>query len=270
MAKISKMTIAKKNKSRIHVYLSRGSDEEYGFTVSEDVFIKHQLKKGMELTEEEIQAIREDDMLDKAFQKTLNYLSYRMRSEKEIYDYLKEENVSHEEALDMIDRLEDLNLIDDLQFAQAFVRTKKNTQRKGPRLIEQELYEKGISQKMINQALLEYPEEEELEIAIEVCVKKKKSYKNVAQRLRKQKLYQFLLQRGFRSGVANVAIDHCEQEIDEDVEWTALVKQGQKVEARYQKYEDWEQKQKLKQYLYQKGFSIDLIERWLEERSKID
>lgn len=267
MPKISKMTVAKRNKSRIHVYLDRGHGEEYGFTVSEDVFIKRQLRKGMELTEEEIQAIREEDILDKAFQKALNYLSYRMRSKKEIYDYLRKQEVPEEDALEMIDRLIDLNLIDDLQFAQAFVRTKKNTQKKGPKLIEQELYEKGISPQLIDEALLEYPEEEQLEIAISICEKKKKSYAKEAQRRRKQKLFQFLLQKGFTNTVANEAVAHVEQQYDENEEWDALVKQATKAEKRFSKYDRWEQEQRLKRHLYQKGFSIDLIEKWLQERN---
>lgn len=262
------MTVAKRNKSRIHIYLDRGHGEEYGFTISEDVFIRHHLRKGMELTEDKINTIREEDILDKAFQKTLQFLSYRMRSKKEIYDYLREQDVPEQDALEMIDRLTDLHLINDLQFAEAFVRTKKNTQKKGSKLIEQELYEKGISQELIEKAMFEYPVEEQLDNAISVCEKKKKKYSTEAQRNRKQKLFQFLLQRGFTQSIANEAIAHVEQEFDEGEEWAALVKQATKAEKKFQKYDGWEQEQRIKQYLYQKGFPIELIEGWLKERGK--
>ncbi|MBU9719859.1 MULTISPECIES: recombination regulator RecX [Bacillaceae] len=265
MPAISKITVAKKNKGRFHIYVDRGQGDEYALTVSEDIFVKWSFSKGMELSEDDIVKIREEDVLDKAFQKTLNYLSYRMRSEKEVLQYMKDQEVGEEEARRLLDRLQDLNLLDDRAFAEAFVRTKKNTQKKGPLLIEQELYQKGISQKDIDHALKEYPEEEELENAIKTASKKQTSYKKEGNRQRKQKLLQFLMQRGFSNGIAKQAVDKCEAEIPEDFEWEGLVKQGEKAIKKFQKYEAWERDQRIKQYLYQRGFSGDSIEAWFSK-----
>ncbi|MDG5786233.1 recombination regulator RecX [Evansella sp. AB-P1] len=266
MPQISKISIAKRRKDRFHIYVDRGNGDEYAVTVSEDVLVKRQLSKGVELSEDDLDLIREEDNLDKAFQKVLNYLSYRMRSRKEIFQYLLDQEVQKEDAEQLIDRLKDLNLLDDQAFAEAFVRTKKNTQKKGPLLIEQELYEKGISQQQIDKAILEYPEEEQLDNAIKAITKKQSSYKLEGQKQRKQKLYQFLVQRGFTSSIINKAIDELQQEDDDGAgEWIAIQKQGEKALKKLSKYEGWELNQRLKKNLYQKGFSMELIERWIQE-----
>ncbi|MBU9710748.1 recombination regulator RecX [Evansella tamaricis] len=265
---ISKITIAKKNKGRFHIYVDRGdgNGDEYAFTVSEDIFIKRHLSKGKTLTEEEMNRIREEDVLDKAFQRTLHFISYRMRSEKEVLTYLHEQDIQKEEASQLLERLKDLNLLDDQAFAEAFVRTKKNTQKKGPLLIQQELYEKGITEKGIEKAMKEYPEEEVLENAMKTALKKQSSYQKEGQRKRQQKLMQFLIQRGFPSETARQVVESCDEQVPSDAEWEGLVKQGEKAEKKYSKYEAWEREQRIKQYLYQRGFSLDLIDEWLRNR----
>ncbi|ADU29235.1 recombination regulator RecX [Evansella cellulosilytica] len=270
MPKITKITPAKRSKARFHIYIDKGEGEEYAFSVSEDVFIKHHLSKGKELSQQEIANIREEDVLDKAFQKTLNYISYRMRSEKEVFTYLKDLEISPEDAHNLIDRLKDLNVLDDLMFAEAFVRTKKNTQKKGPFIIEQELYEKGISQKHIDQAMKQYPMEEQLENAMVIISKKKSGYKSDSQKQKKQKMHQFLLQRGFSTNVAKEAIEESDLDnsFNEDLEWQAIAKQGEKALRKFMKYENYERDMRIKQFLYQKGFQIDLIDKWINERVK--
>lgn len=273
MPVITKIAVAKRNKGRFHIYLEKGAGEEYGFTVSEDVLVRRHLGRGVTLTEAEVEEIKEEDILDKAFQKTLNFLSYRMRSEKEVFTYLRELEVGKDDALQLIDRLADLNLLNDEMFAEAFVRTKKNTQKKGPLIIEQELYEKGITQQIIDKALWEYPPEEQLENAILAARKKRNSYKTEANRQMKQKLYQFLIQRGFTAETSQEAVQICLDEMAdeaEDLEWEAVKKQGVKALKKAAKLEGWEREQKMKQFLYQRGFTMDIIDRWLKEEAEIE
>ncbi len=51
-------------------------------------FIKYQLKKGMELDDFSFVEIQYQDDIRKAYNKAIHYLARRMRSEKEIKDYL--------------------------------------------------------------------------------------------------------------------------------------------------------------------------------------
>ena len=56
----------------------------------------------------------------------------------------------------------------------------------------------------------------------------------------------------------------------EDDEWNELIGlQGEKIWKKYSsKFEGYELRMKTKQFLYQKGFPIEVIERFIEEKEK--
>lgn len=270
MAKITKITAAKKRKDRFHIYVDRGKGDEYALSVSEDILIQQQLWKDKELSEDRIIELRNKDEIDKAMNKTLNYLSYRMRSEMEIQRYLRdlEIDIAEEEISQMIDRLKKLQFLDDQRFAEAFVRTKRDTQKKGPIVIKQELMQKGVDKKIIETAMEEYSKELQLDNAIKMVEKKQSSYKKEGQKKKEQKLMQFVIQRGFDQTIAYEAISYAEIEKDHDAEAEELAKQAEKAWRKHSKKDHWERKQRTKQYLYSRGYSMELIEQWFENQSE--
>nr|WP_231557742.1 RecX family transcriptional regulator [Tetragenococcus muriaticus] len=54
-------------------------------------------------------------------------------------------------------------------------------------------------------------------------------------------------------------------EIDESQEWETLQKEGQKLLKRDRSNDSSKKKMKLKQKLYQKGFTIDMIQKFIDE-----
>ena len=61
--------------------------------VSEDVLVKHRLLKGMEITDATYQAIQEEAGVEIGLQLAYNYISYQLRSEKEMEQYLKKKEI---------------------------------------------------------------------------------------------------------------------------------------------------------------------------------
>lgn len=59
------------------------------FSVDEAVLVKFQLKKNKSLTNEEIDEIVEADEIRKGLNRAIQFLARRVRSEKEVRDYLK-------------------------------------------------------------------------------------------------------------------------------------------------------------------------------------
>lgn len=82
---ITKISTQKKNTERFNIFL----DEKYAFSVDADVLVRFDLKKGKELDELDILEIQYGDDVKKAFNRAVEFLSYRMRSEKEVRDHLK-------------------------------------------------------------------------------------------------------------------------------------------------------------------------------------
>ncbi|WP_026690869.1 recombination regulator RecX [Alteribacter aurantiacus] len=266
MAVVSKITLHKKRKDRYHIYLQQDGKEQYAFTVNEDVLVKHGIQKGLELTDEQIAAVKKDEEKSKAYNRALYYLSFRMRTVKEMNDYLAEQEITDEEKDEILVKLIGMNLLDDQSFAEAYVRTKKNTQKKGPMKIKMELKEKGVADTHIDKALTQYTYAEQYDQAYELAEKKQRTYKSDSIQKIKQKLTQFLIQKGFSASLASEVLKEITfTDEHEEVEREALQKHAEKAARKYAKYDGWEQERRIKQYLYGKGFPFEKIGLWLEE-----
>lgn len=262
---ITKITVQKKNKDRYNIYMDFGKGEEYAFSVDEDVLIKHQLKKGLVLDDFALSEIGYQDDIRKAYNTAIQYLSRRMRSETEVRKHLAEKEIEEPVILEVIHKLYDYQFLNDEEYAKAFVRTQMNTSDKGSGLIRRELREKGISQNIIDEALKEYPWEEELNTAIKLCEKQVQKLSRNSTKIIKQKLEHLLLRKGFNLETIQTAISETELEKEEDDEMAALKFQAEKAKRKYAKLPEFEYKQKMKQTLFRKGFSFDLIEQYLNE-----
>lgn len=260
---ITKISIQKNNSERYNIFL----DGEYAFSVDEEVLARFQLTKGKELSDLDISEIDYEDDIRKGVNTAIHYLSYRMRSEKEVRDYLKQKEINEMVIQEVIHKLYNLKYLNDLEFAVAYVRTQMNTTKKGPGTIKMELYEKGISDNQIDQALQEYSKEQQIDHAKALLEKTIKQNKKLSEKSLKQKLDQTLLRKGFDIDTIHLAMDEIDFKKDESEEWNAIVVQGEKAHRKLQKYSGYEYEQKMKQTLYRKGFPIELIEKFLQEYS---
>jgi regulatory protein len=264
MTLITKITTQKDNQERFNIYLDRGKGEEFAFSVDQDVLIKFQLKKGKEIDELDIQQILYEDDVKKAYNTALRFLGYRMRSEKEVADYLRKKGMVEPIIREVLHKLRNNNYVNDKEFADAYVRTQKNTTAKGPEVIRQELYDKGISEPFIAEALEQFTFEEQLAAAAKLYEKAKKQNKKFSAQQWKQHIEQLLRRKGFGWEVIQQVTSEKHDAQDEQREWDALEYHGRKAHRRYEKYEGFMYEQKMKQALYRKGFSIEMIEQFLQ------
>ncbi|MFC4556826.1 recombination regulator RecX [Virgibacillus kekensis] len=270
MTKISRITTQKRRKDRYNIFLDNGNGEEYGFSVDEAVLIEFGLRKNMELDDSMITTLIKKDTLHKSYTLAINFLSYRMRTKKEIYDYLEKKEVDQEHINKIMKKLEDEGLIDDNQFAEAFVRTRIHTTSKGPLLVKKELMEKGVSKSIAEEAVDLYNYETQFKKAMKWVKKKLNSSKNNSFQKQLQQLQGTLMQKGFTQDVIKDVINEARYEKDDDVEWDALYVQGEKLlRKNRKKYEGFELRQKMKEALYRKGFAIDLINKFLDEELEV-
>ncbi|MEH7392464.1 recombination regulator RecX [Bacillus sp. JJ1474] len=258
---ITKISVQEKNKDRYNIFL----DEKYAFSVDEDVIIKHSLKKGMELDEFSISEIAYQDDIRKAYNRAIQYLSKRMRSEKEIRQYLAEKDVAEMIIREVIHKLYEYQFLDDKEYAIAFVRTSMNTTDKGSRIIRGELRDKGITENLIELAMREYSYENEFETALKLCEKFVQKNSKDSSRVMRQKLEQMLYRKGYSMEMIQAAITETDTDKGEDLEMTALRSHAEKAHRKFSALSDFEYEQKMKQTLYRKGFSIELIEQMIEE-----
>ncbi|MEQ6377948.1 recombination regulator RecX [Bacillaceae bacterium S4-13-56] len=266
--KITKISTQKK-KRRYNIFVDKGQGEEFGFGVDEDILIEFHLQKGMELDSNLLKTLEQKNEVHQVFSLAINFLSYRMRTIQEMVQYLRKKEVEQDQIDQVINRLKSEGYLNDAEFAASFVATRKNTSGKGPILIKKELMDKGVEASIIENSLTLYSREEQLEKAMKliekkIAVEKRKSHQQALQTVK-----QTLLQKGFTQDIIQEGLQNIELNKDSDEEWNAIVYQGEKAVAKYQrKYEGFELKQKVKTSLYQKGFTFDEIERFLDTIQK--
>lgn len=142
------------------------------------------------------------------FDKVLNFLSFRARSQYEINFYMLRKNWPEEIRKKIIDKLNQLKLINDEDFARQWIFSKSHSRPAGKALVKYELQKKGIAKEMIDRLLSEERTETTEEILAEkLCQKRLERLKNLPSREKREKLFGLLSRRGFSSETAVEVID---------------------------------------------------------------
>src|SRR5512140_3002358 len=158
----------KRDTRRVNVYLNGA----FAFGLHKETLARFAIRQGDTLTDETVRTIQSTEELHLAKQKALRYLSYRMRTEKEIRTKLTEQEFMPGTIDAVITQLKELRLIDDGEFARTFIRDTRLRKPSGRRLISQRLRLLGVSPALIQEALDEgLPEEDLAEAARSVAAK---------------------------------------------------------------------------------------------------
>ncbi|WP_158738420.1 recombination regulator RecX [Alteribacillus sp. YIM 98480] len=263
--KISKITTQKNRKDRFNIFTDENGYEEYAFSVDENVLVKFQLKKGSTITKAEKVEILQADQQRKAFNDAIYYLTHSMRTEYQIKQYLIKKEYNEGVIEEAIRKMKEYQYIDDKEFAMAFVRTKIKTTDKGPAIIKEELFQKGISSETAEKALLQFTLKAQLEAAQTFLQKKGKQKQNESASSMKKRLLDRLLQKGFSLEIALQAWENEHLEVSQEEELKALRLQGEKAKKKFKnKYSGKNLEMKIKEFLYRKGFPIPLIDNYLQ------
>jgi len=255
------MIEAQKRSGRYNIYI----DGAYAFPVSEGVLIDFRLFKGMEVDQQLKSQLVDADNVSKAYNRALDYLSNQLRTEKEVHDKLVTLEIPEPTIDATFKKLRELHLLDDAHYAASYVRTMMHTGDKGSRVIRQHLRQKGVGEKLIDDALLLYTPEDRLTVGTAVAQKLAKRYHRQAFGTQQQKIRQGLMSRGFNNDEIGQMLESLDLTPDVDQQHELLVKQGEKVWHRYRTLSPSERKYKTNQVLYRKGFQLDDISQWLAD-----
>lgn len=262
---VSRITTQKKNVHRYNIYVKKGEEESYLFSVDEDILIKHHIHKGLEITEKDVATFKEEDTVQFGYIRAIQYLSYRLRSIQEMEDHLLSLEVEEEHIAQIIQRLLKEKYLDDTAFAQMFVKHRIQTSTKGPQMVYQELKAKGVSDLIAEEAIQAYTFDVQEERAIKIAEKRMKRKAKSSYQKQRQQAEAALHRQGFSQDVIQQVMGEFSREADSEVEWAAIQHQGEKLYRKHrQKWEGFELEQKVKEALYRQGFSFEHIGRFIE------
>ena len=178
----------KRSGDRLNVYL----DDVFAFGIA--ALVAANLRVGMTLTDDAITALRLADEVERAREKALNYLSYRPRSEAELYSHLLESDFAATTVDEVLHRLREVGLVDDEAFARYWADNRARFRPRGKRMLVQELRQKGIASGVIETVLADY---DEVSAAQHVAEEQARRLAHLPPEVSRRRFWDRLMRRGF-------------------------------------------------------------------------
>ena len=190
---ITKIEVQKRNKDRANIYI----DNEYAFSLSNELVYREGLKVNESIDIEKIKDIAKEDNYLKCKETALRIVEKTYKSEKELKDKLSLKGYDNEAISKTMSVLKEYNFVSDSNYAKMYVKDKVKFQ--GKKKIKYDLSKKGINDKIIDEEICNIDYEDERNTAYNLAIKK---YNIISKReLDKfklsQKLYRFLLSKGY-------------------------------------------------------------------------
>ncbi|ANH39339.1 Regulatory protein RecX [Nocardioides dokdonensis FR1436] len=141
----------------------------------------------------------------------LDQLTGRARSRKELSDKLAAKLVPDDVATRLLDRFEEIGLIDDEAFARSWVAARGpgeggTGRRLAPRALSQELRRKGIDDEIVREVLDEVDPDDEEQAARALVRKKLRSLSRVDDVTATRRLVGMLARKGYGSGLCFLVV----------------------------------------------------------------
>jgi regulatory protein len=153
--KVLRIQLMPRKKNRVLVHLDGLQDLEdiEPLEIALDVAERSGIHVGDSVTAKDLAQLQEDDTKWRTHQAALHLLSYRPRAEQELRARLRSKGFPHASVEWCLRHLEEQGLIDDHNFASAFVRSRIRLRPRGRFRLSQELREKGVTAEVAEQAI---------------------------------------------------------------------------------------------------------------------
>ncbi|MBI3980460.1 RecX family transcriptional regulator [Candidatus Microgenomates bacterium] len=216
---VTLLTPQKNDPKRVNVFI----DDKFFCALPLIEVVTLRLKEGLQLTEKQLMGIWQKNLQTRLTDLALNYLSFRPHSEKEVREHLQLklkkfkgndafknlQSVNSQELInDILVNLRSKDYLNDVNFSKWWIEQRQTFKKKGRKLIDFELRQKGISDDNIEQAW-SLPEDKlsESDIAMAFIKKKESSLERLSPKVQREKIYSWLTARGFSYETIKDVID---------------------------------------------------------------
>ena len=243
----------KTSKGKYKVYLSDNSS----IYLYEDVILNNNLLFNKEVSEDKLNLIEKQNNQFDIYNTSLKYISIRLRSKKEVEDYLIKKGYIKKDIEKVIEKLIKEDYINDFRFSKAYVNDKLALTNSGPLKIKNNLVKLGIDNEIIDEVIEEI-DEEVVKEKLYNLIEKKIKYQNTSSKMVKIKF----LNHFYNEGYDKYMILSTLNKFDIKTDTNNLQKEYNKL---YNKYKNKYDNEKLKLFinskLYSKGYTKDDIDK---------
>lgn len=221
----------------------------------EDVIIKNSLLSKKNINIDLLEKLLKDNEYYEVYNIAIKYIEIKMRSKRELINYLEKKNFDGNIINRVIEELEKINLINDNSYMKAYINDKVNLSNVGPLKIKEELLKEKIDEENIYEYLKEFDNKVWISKINKIIEKKIKLNKNKSNLYLKKTLYNNLLLLGYPNELINECINSIKVDNTDILkkEYNKLYKKLSK------KYNDEKLEYIIKNELYKKGFDYDSI-----------
>lgn len=236
-------------------------DNNENLTLYEDVIINNNLLLSKEIDNGLLDQLLKQNNDVHTYNIAINYISVRMRSIKELRDYLTKKNVSNNLIESLVQKLIKEGYLNDFKFAKAFVNDRLRITTSGPFKIKRELLKYGVDEDIVNEVVDEIDDsiiKEKLSNLVEKQVRIKKGSTNSL----KIKLVNYFSNLGYDKNMILNELSNYKLKSDPE----KLKKDYNKLYSKYKnKYEGSKLTYFLAQKLYTKGYTSSDITSVIKE-----
>ena len=205
-----------------------------------------------------LEKINTDTVYYKSYNKALDMINRKLRSEKEIKEYLKKSEVEEKDINEIVQNLKRIGLIDDKIFAKAYTNDKINLSSDGPYKIRKYLESNSIKEEYINDAISSIDQEIINQKIDKIILKKIKTNSKYTSNMLKQKIITYLINLGYSREDIIQRLENIK------IETQDMTKEIDKIYNKLRKkYKDKELIYKLKNKLYSKGYTKEEIDNFI-------
>ncbi|MEU6369254.1 recombination regulator RecX [Streptomyces sp. NPDC046931] len=158
------------------------------------------------------------DPVERARAICLRLLTGTPRTRKQLADALRKREIPEEAAEEVLSRFEEVGLIDDGAFADAWVESRHHGRGLGRRALAQELRTKGVDSALIDEAVGQLDAEQEEATARELVARKLRSTRGLDRDKRLRRLAGMLARKGYPEGMALRVVRQALEDEGEDTE----------------------------------------------------
>lgn len=205
MKKVTGIECQKAKKGRVNLFL----DGTFAFSLSAALASVAGIHEGKELTPEEVERLKNEDLFHRSLNNALRYLGPRPRSEAELRTRLRRQGFDSNTIQRVIEKLKEQALIDDAGFARFWCENRENFRPRSRRFVEFELRQKGVDAETAAESTAQLDDESN---AYRAAQKKVGSLAGLDFQSFYKRLSAFLRQRGFSYEVINHTVNRLWQE----------------------------------------------------------
>ncbi|ORO77238.1 recombination regulator RecX [Streptococcus oralis] len=248
-------------KKRLYLMELDGQQTSY---ITEDTIVRFMLSRDKVISKEELTEIQDFAQFSYGKNLALYHLSFKVRTEKEVREYMKKYDIEDTIASQVIANLKEDNWINDRQYAYSIINANQLSGDKGPYVLTQKLAQKGIAKSTIEDVLKDFDHTEVAQRVAEKLLKKHTG--KLPARALQEKIIQNLTNKGFSYSDAKSSFDDLDSQVDQETTQELIFKELDKQYTKYaRKYEGYELKQRLTQVLARKGYDFSDIASALRE-----